>query len=277
MRKRIVKFIIVMTGLIGLGWLAIYFRPIFIAEPELTEADTAVTAPVISVVPIAPIVSTTTLLVPATTPTAVQTPPAEKKASSTSFIIPVPFTAQAPLGEWSDARQQDGCEEASVAMAMAWVNGENNITKEEWLARLLAIADFEQDKYGENRDVALEDVVGWIFKDYYGYNKVLIKTVASSSDILRELERGNVVLIPTNGQALKNPNFKVPGPEEHMILIKGYDYKTGQFIANDPGTRRGENYHYSSEIIFKAIRSYETGYKLPFPQTLAREMIVVEK
>jgi hypothetical protein len=304
MRKQIVKFIIVITGLIGLGWLIIYFRPIFIAEPELTETNKiniAVTvpsvelpAPVIStpvtpavetassaavvknpVASVAPIISTTTLLVSANT--AVPTPPVEKKASATSFIIPVPFTAQAPLGEWSDERQQDGCEEASAAMAMAWVNGENNIAKEEWLARILALIDFEEEKYGEHRDVALEDIIARIFNDYYGYDRVYLRTVASSSDILKELEQGNIVLIPTNGQALKNPNFTAPGPERHMLLVKGYDYKIGQFITNDPGTRRGENYHYSSEIIFKAIRPYVTGYKLPFPQTLVREMIVVSK
>lgn len=281
MRNRAVKFIIFIVGIIGFGWLIIYFRPIFIAEPDLAETDIAVTVPAAVLpapaasTPSAPVVVATSSAATAasTTPTI----PVVAQASSTSFIIPVPFTAQAPLGEWSDDRQQDGCEEASAAMAMAWVNGESNIAKEEWLARILALADFEQKKYGEHRDVALKDVVSWMFNDYFGYEKVVIKPVASSSTILNELEQGNIVLIPTNGQALKNPNFKAPGPEEHMILIKGYDYKAGQFITNDPGTRRGENYHYSSEIIFKAIRPYETGYKLPFPQTLVREMIVVEK
>jgi hypothetical protein len=299
MRNRAVKFIIFVVGIIGLGWLIIYFRPIFIAEPDLAETDIAVTIPAAVLpapatsTPSAPVVVATssaataassTVSAPANpvtpaTSVAPVTPdtPAPEKSSSTSFIIPVPFTAQAPLGEWSDDRQQDGCEEASVAMAMAWVNGESNIAKEEWLARILALTDFEQKKYGEHRDVALKDVVSWMFNDYFSYEKVVIKPVASSSTILKELEQGNIVLIPTNGQALKNPNFKAPGPEEHMILIKGYDYKMGQFITNDPGTRRGENYHYSSEIIFNAIRPYETGYRLPFPEVLVKKMIVVKK
>lgn len=209
--------------------------------------------------------------------TSVSTSSPISKASSSIVIIQVPFTSQAPLGGWSDERQQDGCEEASAAMAMAWVNGEKNITKQEWLDRILAIADFEQKKYGENRDVALKDVVSWIFNDYFSYQKVSIKPVASSSDIIKELEKGNVVLIPTNGQALKNPNYKAPGPEEHMLVIKGYDYKKDEFITNDSGTRLGENYRYSSKTIFNAIRPYETGYKLPFPKILVREMIVVVK
>jgi len=161
-------------------------------------------------------------------------------------------------------------------MAMAWVKNENNITKEEWLRRILAMADFENKKYGEHRDVALKDVVSWLFNDYFNYQKAAIKPVAAAADILNELEAGRVVLIPANGQALGNPYFTSPGPERHMLLIKGYDYKTDQFITNDPGTRRGENYRYSSETIFNAIRPYQTGNKLPFP-ALVREMIVVSR
>lgn len=248
------------------------------SSTPVSSASSSVPVPVPAPAPISvsdPKAAATSTL--AATPAATSTPAATTRASSSVLVIPVPFASQAPLGEWSDERQQDGCEEASVAMAMAWINEEKNITKEEWLVRILALADFEQEKYGEHRDVAIADVVSWMFNDYFSYEKVAIKSVASSSAILEELEQGNIVLIPTNGRALMNPNFKAPGPEEHMILIKGYDYQTGQFITNDPGTRRGENYRYSPSIVFNAIRPYETGYKLPFPKTLVREMIVVGK
>lgn len=61
-----------------------------------------------------------------------------------------------------------------------------------------------------------------------------------------------------------------------MILIKGYDYKTKQFITNDPGTRRGENYRYSALTIFKAIRPYRTGNKVAFAK-LVKEMLVISR
>ncbi|MFA6194826.1 MAG: C39 family peptidase [Patescibacteria group bacterium] len=298
MMNKVLKYLFLVSGLALIGLAAIRFMPSLKIEDDsevIGEADretgsssvpvstssSTISLPSISLLPLSAASSSATssivLVAPASEVVASSAPVAIPKASSSSFIIPVPFTSQAPLGEWSDERQQDGCEEASVAMAMAWVNGEKNIAKEEWLARILALSDFEEEKYGEHRDVALADVVSWMFNDYFSYEKVAIKPVASSSDILKELERGNIVLIPTNGRALKNPNFKSPGPEEHMILIKGYDYKAEQFITNDPGTRLGENYRYSSAVIFSAIRPYETGYKLPFPKTLVREMIVVEK
>jgi hypothetical protein len=197
-------------------------------------------------------------------------------AAAPNLSLSVPFTSQAPLAEWKDKRQQDACEEAAALMAWAWVKGENKFTKQEWRDKIIKLADWEKQKYGESRDVALADMVKWIFKDYFSYDKVTVKPVKSAADILRELEKGNIVLTPMNGQALKNPYFTPPGPERHMILVKGYDYKTRQFITNDPGTRRGENYRYSEKVLFGAIRSYQTGSHLPFGK-LKKEMIVVEK
>ena len=193
-----------------------------------------------------------------------------------TFSLNVPFSSQAPLGEWQDERQQDGCEEAVVAMAMAWVGGEKNITKKDWRLRILILSTFENKKYKEYRDVALADIVDWLFKDYFHYKKVELKSVGSAADILAELEAGKIVLTPMNGRALKNPNFKSPGPERHMILIKGYDYQKKEFITNDPGTRNGENYRYSEKILLGAIRNYKTGNKLAFGP-LEKNMIVVSK
>ena len=205
----------------------------------------------------------------------------EGRAAGKNILITVPFTTQAPLANWADSRQQDGCEEAVSLMAMAWVKGEGltsktKISKAAWEKKIITLSDFEKKKYKEYRDVALSDMLKWIFKDYFKYDKVSIKTVASTTDIIAELEKGSIVLLPMNGRELKNPNFKAPGPITHMILIKGYDYKTKEFITNDPGTRNGENYRYSEKIIFKAIRVYPTGYHLSVKK-VEKAMIVVEK
>lgn len=203
------------------------------------------------------------------------------EAASNNLIITVPFTSQAPLAKWQDSRQQDGCEEAVSLMAMAWVKGEgltvkNKISKATWEKKIIALSDFEKKKYGEYRDVTLSDMIKWIFKDYFKYDKVNIKSLVSTKDILAELEKGKIVLLPMNGRELKNPNFKAPGPVTHMVLIKGYDYKTKEFITNDPGTRNGENYRYPEKIILKAIRVYPTGYHLTVKK-IEKSMIVVEK
>lgn len=197
------------------------------------------------------------------------------KAQNNLFIS-VPFTSQAPLGEWKDERQQDGCEEAVVAMAMAWIGNEKGMTKANWRLRILILSTFEKKKYGEYRDTDLPTIIDWLFKDYFKYSSVSLKPVKKAADILAELEKGNIVLTPMNGQALKNPNFTSPGPERHMILIKGYDYATKEFITNDPGTRNGDSYRYPEKVLVGAIRDYQTGNKVPFG-SLKKDMIVVEK
>jgi len=202
-------------------------------------------------------------------------------ALAKSLVLTVPFTSQAPLAQWKDERQQDGCEEAAALMARAWLKGEalqktTPLIQKAWRDKIVNLSDFEQKKYGEYRDVSLNDMVAWIFKDYFKYEKVSVKPIKTAADIIRELEKGNLILTPMNGQLLKNPYFTAPGPERHMILIKGYDYQTKQFITNDPGTRRGENYRYSAKILFGAIRAYPTGYKKPI-KDVVKEMLVVEK
>lgn len=176
----------------------------------------------------------------------------------------IPFTSQAPLFEWNDPRQQDACEEASVLMSISWIYNIPVYSQEMWRDRIVALAEFQQDNYGENRDTSLEDTSSWIFEDYFEYNNTKIINIDSPLKIIEELEKGNILLIPTNGQELKNPNFSGEGPERHMVLVKGYDYENEEFITNDPGTRNGKDYRYNKDLLFKAIRIYKTGYHIPF-------------
>ncbi len=197
-------------------------------------------------------------------------------ASPALSATTVPFIAQAPLAQWSDSRQQDGCEEATAIMAMAWVNGATKLDKTNSRNLINKISDFEKKEYGEYRDVYVDDVVNNIFKGWFKYEKVKVLKKATLEQIKKELAKGNLVLVPTNGRALKNPNFKSPGPERHMVLIKAYDTKKKQFITNDPGTRNGENYRYNESLLFKAIRAYPTGYHKKIVGT-EKSVIIVAK
>jgi len=189
--------------------------------------------------------------------------------------LDAPFVSQAPFGGWSDQRQQDGCEEASALMAVKWARGES-LSKEEGLKEILAISDFEKNKYGEYRDIFSEDTVNWIFKDYFSYGKAEVKKGVSAGDIIDELKKGNLVLAPMDGQLLENPYFTHPGPVRHMLVIRGYDGPRDVFITNDPGTRHGEAFEYSTKNLFESIRDYPTGYHENIPR-IEKNIIVVSK
>ena len=98
-----------------------------------------------------------------------------------------------------------------------------------------------------------------IFKGYYKYNNAEARSGISIEDIKKELFDGNLVIVPVNGQKIKNPFYTPPGPLEHMLVVIGYDGATKEFITNDPGTRRGEKYRYSEDILGAALMDYPTG------------------
>ena len=198
------------------------------------------------------------------------------QSSSNKYVLQtVLFTSQAPFSKWIDLRQEDGCEEASSFMAVEWALNKN-FTKQDALDSILGSSAYTLKKYGEYRDVSSTDTLNWIIKDYFNYKNAAQKKNATKADIISELEKGNVVIAPMNGQALHNPNYVQPGPAHHMILIKGYDPVKDVFITNDPGTRNGNSYTYNSDVLYNAIRDYSTGFKQP-DSVVNKNIIVIWK
>lgn len=191
------------------------------------------------------------------------------------LINQVPFTTQAPFGDWADQRQGDGCEEASVLMAIKWARGQS-LTKDESLKEIINISNFLLKKYGEYRDTSLQNTVDWIFKDYFKYDKVTLVKDITVNDIIEELAKGNLVITAMNGQMMLNPNYRQPGPPRHMIVIRGYDPLMKELITNDPGTKNGELYRYDATLLYAAIRDYPTGYH-EIITSIGKNMIVVSK
>ncbi len=192
-----------------------------------------------------------------------------------SVLIPVTFTSQAPFANWKDLRQETGCEEAAVIMAMHWATGEI-LTPVKALHDIRAIADYELKHYGYYADTSAKDTMDIIFKEYFKYDNVALKYGIRIDDIKKELAKGHLALIPANGQALHNPHFTPPGPPHHMLLVTGYDDATQEFITNDPGTRAGENFRYSYATIASALQDYESGNDAPLKENRTA-MIVVAK
>lgn len=172
----------------------------------------------------------------------------------------VVFIPQAPLKEWSDKRFQDGCEEASVLMAIKWAKAEKTkVNLKTFREEIVKMSAWEEKTYKNYHDTSAADTAQRLLKEYSKFTKYEVKTISSSSELVTILEQGKIIIVPTNGQLLKNPNFTAPGPDRHMLVIKGYDYKKKEFITNDPGTKKGENYRYKEAVLLNAIADYKTG------------------
>ncbi len=187
----------------------------------------------------------------------------------------VPFISQAPEAQWSDPIFQDGCEEASLLMAMSWAQGTplsaGNATEE-----IMKLIRFEEasDK-GYTADVSATDVAD-IARRYFNYTQVEVAEHVTATSLIERLQAGAVIVAPMNGQLLHNPYFTAPGPLYHMLLVIGYDPTTQEFITNDPGTRRGKGFRYSVPVFMNALRDYPSGHHEPITHNEKR-VVIIEK
>lgn len=191
-------------------------------------------------------------------------------------IHEVPFTVQAPSGQWDKKLYQDACEEASILMATAWLEGEKeDFSKKKAEGELEEMFELEEEYIGTAFDASAADTADFL-KTYSNHDAIEVFYDSATEDVIKALAGGSVVLAPANGQKLDNDNFAGEGPERHMVVITGYDYESKEFITNDPGTRHGKNFRYSFENLMDSLRDYPTGQKVPIEQE-RRAIIVVSK
>ena len=214
-------------------------------------------------------------LKPKTESIVVYTPPSTDQILPPQVLLNVPFTSQAPFGNWNDPRQDSGCEEASILMAMLWVKGQESITPEEAEKEIIALSEFEQKNYGFFHDTSTQDTL-MVLKNYFGYKKAFAVFDIEKKDIKAELARGNLVIVPIDGTIVDNIYYTPPGPSRHKIVIVGYDDVAGVFITNDPGTKNGRGYRYNYQVLENSLMDYLTGFNEPVNE-IRKSMIVVQK
>ena len=167
-------------------------------------------------------------------------------------FLDVPFTAQAPSGDWSEP-YAEACEEAAVTMAMAWVRN-RTLTPAEANAAILDLVAYEDYVFGHSSDTALRETAG-LFTRYHRYANAAVIYDVTVDDMKTELAKGNILIVPVAGRLLGNPSYLLP-PPYHMVVVQGFDDLTGEFITNDPGTRRGKNYRYPQPVLWNAIHDW---------------------
>jgi len=182
-----------------------------------------------------------------------------------SILHEVPFTSQAPHANW-DEPYQNLCEEAAALMAAFWVKGEEFISKTHQDLELLKIKQWEEETFGDYIDTTAEETAQ-ILTDYFNIPKVEVLSDPQISDLQAVLAQDGVVVVPTAGKLLENPHFRGDGPLYHMLVIIGYD--------NDPGTKFGKNYTYSTENIDKSIANWYNPTRTVNPSD--RKVIAVYK
>src|SRR3989344_862851 len=195
-------------------------------------------------------------------------------SSSTKIleIASVPFVPQSPFGERGNPGFENACEAAVLLMSYSWV-ARKPLVREEAREEILKMAEYERVNFGFHEDTSAADTAR-LMKEYLGYDGVVVRDGVEAEDIIPELLKGNLVIIPVNGQKLGNPRFEPPGPIVHMILVHGYDFARNEFIVHDPGTQFGKDYRYSFDVITDAFEDYPSGEEVTAGSG-TRAMIVI--
>lgn len=159
--------------------------------------------------------ATETIAEEVVTPTPQPAPQPEEKPLPATAMLEVPFTSQAPLGNW-DALHEEACEEASLLMVEYFLNGKSIVSASTTSSELEKIVGWEEERnYGVS--ITLAQLVE-VAKGYYGRSGARIITNPTVTDLQKELAAGRPVIIPAAGRQLGNPNFTPPGPTYHIFV-----------------------------------------------------------
>lgn len=156
------------------------------------------------------------------------------------------FISQAPYAVW-DELHNHACEEASIIMVYYYLTGQE-LTLAIGEREIQNMVKWQIKNWGGHFDLNAEKIFE-LFRAYFDYKNIELVSEFAIDDIKKELADGNPIIIPAAGQLLKNPYFTPPGPEYHVLVIKGYDDEKSEFIVNDPGTKRGADFRYDYQLL----------------------------
>lgn len=167
--------------------------------------------------------------------------------------IVVPFTSQAPQGNWQEP-WQNACEEASIVMIQNFYKDEG-LTPEKARQQILAVFTLKKTTAPASKDESIERIVEIINSGNLNWQARVVNDPDLTA-MKDELAANHPIIAPVYAPLLNNPNYTSPGPSYHVIVITGYDDAKGEFITNDPGTEEGKSYRYPYQVLLGAIHDY---------------------
>ena len=173
----------------------------------------------------------------------------------TEFNLAIPFTSQAPHSNW-DMPYQEACEEASILMSIWFIDEVTSRTKDEADQEILELVAWQEEEFGYYKDTTAEETLHIIHKRFKLTDAYIIEN-PTIRDITDAIAFGYPVIVPAAGKLLDNPYFTGDGPLYHMLVIRGYT--KDEFITNDPGTRRGEQFRYKQQHIMDVMHDWNGG------------------
>ena len=173
--------------------------------------------------------------------------------------VSVPFTPQAPGGDWSEP-WQNACEETSLYMVTNFYE-EDDIKKEEAIEEIKSIFAVKNEEINVSLDESLATISELIEKLDLPFTTTIVYD-PTVDDLKEELAENRPIIVPVYAPELGN----IPGVDYHVLVLVGYDDETQEFIVNDPAKTDGQGVHYAYDVFMEAIHDlnsedYDAGKK----------------
>lgn len=175
-----------------------------------------------------------------------------------SANINVPYTSQAPTGNWSEP-WKNACEETSIYMVSSFY-ANDPIKRDEAIKRIKEIVATKNKEFSVSEDESLEKISELIRLLGFPWSTEIVID-PTIEDIKKQLANNQPIIAPVFAPAL---GYTAGGPDYHVMVMTGYDDKTGEFIVNDPALAKGVRFKY--DLFMKAIhdlnqKNYTAGTK----------------
>lgn len=178
-------------------------------------------------------------------------PIAARAAPPDHFMLHVPFTTQAPLGNWW--LHQESCEASTLTMLVAYWQRDPSLV----IDPAAADRSINQiDRWKPRLDLT-DTMMGELAKAHFGYVYSIVPN--DPAVIAGQLSTGHPLIAEVRTHGLGNAHY--PGyvthyeqagwSVPHFVLLVGYD-TTGVWL-NDPGITLGRGYHISYAQLSHAI------------------------
>lgn len=171
---------------------------------------------------------------------------------TSGFNLKMPFTSQAPEGNWGEPWYND-CEEVSIAMVDSFYNS-RVLTKAVAKKEILRIIGIKEKAYGFSLDEDADKMAD-IINNFLNWKAWVVED-PTIDEIKEQIDNAHPVIALTDGRLLDNRYYTTS--EYHIFVISGYDDNKEVFITQDAGTYRGHDYEYSYSIVMDALHDYNS-------------------
>lgn len=199
-------------------------------------------------------------------------PPAPTPLPASTLIQRVPFTAQAPSGNW-DSAHEEYCEAAATYMVGQYFQGNraDRIPPQQADADMGNIVAYERATISRI-NLSLADMAQ-VAGHFYGLQGQVVPV--DQQLLQRQVAEGKPVIIAVmthGGPAGRiNPAYGADNVY-HVLVVTGYDNAKGIVYTNDPGLSQGQNLAYPWATLQAAIQAQArtpvdgAGYPVPTQQ-----------